>query len=51
MARRPTKPDVEPASNLGPLRMIFAAAARYPSKVALALIALVITAGATLGIP
>jgi hypothetical protein len=26
MARRPTKPDVEPAATLGPLRMIFAAA-------------------------
>src|SRR6478736_4825404 len=51
MARRPTKPDVEPAATLGPLRMIFAAAARYPSKVTLALIALVITASATLAIP
>jgi ATP-binding cassette subfamily B protein len=51
MARRPTKPDVEPASTLGPLRMIFAAASRYPGKVALALVALVITASATLAIP
>ena len=51
MARRPTKPDVEPATTLGPLRMIFAAAARYPGKVALALVALVITASATLAIP
>ena len=51
MARRPTKPHVEPASSLGPLRMIFAAAARYPGKVALALVALVITAAATLAIP
>ncbi|HEU4652143.1 MAG TPA: ABC transporter transmembrane domain-containing protein [Croceibacterium sp.] len=51
MARRPTKPDVEPATSLGPLRMIFAAAARYPGKVALAGVALVITATATLAIP
>ena len=36
MARAPT-PQVEPATSLGPLRMIFAAAARYPGKVALAL--------------
>jgi ATP-binding cassette subfamily B protein len=51
MARRPTKPDVEPAATLGPLRMIFRAAAHYPAKVALALVALTITAAATLGIP
>src|SRR6187551_138831 len=51
MARRPTKPDAEPASTLGPLRMIFDAAARYPGKVVLACIALVITAAATLAIP
>src|SRR5690606_4910138 len=50
MARAP-KPQVEPATSLGPLRMIFAAAARYPGKVALALAALVITAAATLAIP
>src|SRR5690554_919713 len=50
MARAPT-PQVEPASTLGPLRMIFAAAARYPGKVALALTALVVTAAATLAIP
>jgi ATP-binding cassette subfamily B protein len=51
MARRPTKPDVEPASTLGPLGMIFRAAARYPAKVALAGVALAITAAATLAIP
>jgi ATP-binding cassette subfamily B protein len=50
MARAP-KQQVEPASSLGPLRMIFAAAARYPGKVALALVALTITAAATLAIP
>src|SRR5688500_6440577 len=51
MARRPSKPHVEPGTSLGPLRMIFAAASRYPGKVALALAALVITAAATLAIP
>src|SRR3990170_405055 len=50
MARAPSR-QVEPASSLGPLRMIFAAASRYPSKVALALVALVVTAAATLAIP
>ncbi len=50
MARSPTV-QVEPATSLGPLRMIFAAASRYPGKVALALGALVITAAATLAIP
>jgi len=50
MARAP-KPHVEPGTSLGPLRMIFAAAARYPGKVALALVALFITAAATLAIP
>ncbi len=47
----PQTPQVEPATTLGPLRMIFAAAARYPGKVALALVALVVTAAATLAIP
>jgi ATP-binding cassette subfamily B protein len=51
MARRPTQPDVEPATTLRPLRMIFAAASRYPGKVVLAGIALLITAAATLAIP
>ena len=51
MARRPQRPNVEPAEGLGPLSMIFRAAARYPRHVALALIALVITAAATLAIP
>ncbi|TCD06532.1 ATP-binding cassette domain-containing protein [Erythrobacteraceae bacterium CFH 75059] len=40
-----------PVRSLGPLRMIWDAARRYPDKVALALTALVITAGATLAIP
>jgi ATP-binding cassette subfamily B protein len=37
--------------SLGPLRMIFDALRVYPDKVALALVALTITAGATLAIP
>jgi len=41
-----------PASrSLGPLRMVFAAAARYPGRVAMAGAALVVTALATLAIP
>ncbi|MGX7896348.1 ABC transporter transmembrane domain-containing protein [Tsuneonella sp. HG222] len=51
MARRPQKPDVEPARSLGPLRMIWRAAAQYPRMVVLALIALGVTAAATLAIP
>ncbi len=51
MASRASRKDVKPAKTLGPLRMIFGAAARYPTLIGLALIALVITAGATLGIP
>src|SRR5688572_31560535 len=51
MARTPSKPDREPGSTLGPLRMIFAAARRYPGKVSLALVALIVTAAATLVIP
>ena len=51
MARPPSKPQVEPATTLGPLKMIFAAASRYPAQVSLALVALVVTAAATLAIP
>ena len=53
MARSPSvrKPDVEPAESLGPLTMIVAAAVRYPRLIALAGVALVITAAATLAIP
>ena len=51
MARAPQFPDVEPADGLGPLSMIFRAAARYPRHVALALVALFVTAAATLAIP
>jgi ATP-binding cassette subfamily B protein len=51
MARRPQRPDVEPADNLGPLTMIAKAAAKYPRHVTLAGISLVVTAAATLAIP
>ena len=51
MARPTSKPPVEPATTLGPLKMIFAAASRYPAQVSLALVALVVTAAATLAIP
>lgn len=39
------------AKTLGPLKMVFAAAAQYPRRVLLALVALMITSGATLAIP
>lgn len=51
MARAPSKPQVEPATSLGPLAMIFNAARRYPGMVVLAACALVVTAAATLAIP
>ncbi|MFC4254055.1 ATP-binding cassette domain-containing protein [Altererythrobacter xixiisoli] len=51
MARAPSKPQVEPATSLGPLAMIFRAARRYPGMVVLAGCALVVTAAATLAIP
>ncbi|MGQ7830532.1 ABC transporter transmembrane domain-containing protein [Altererythrobacter sp. Z27] len=39
------------ARTLGPLKMVFTAAAQYPAQIGLALVALLITAGATLAIP
>ncbi len=51
MASRASRSDVKPAKTLGPLKMIFSAAARYPAMISLALVALVITAAATLAIP
>jgi len=52
MARQPQSlPDVEPADSLGPLTMIWRAAMRYPGWVALSLVALLVTAAATLAIP
>ncbi|MFN5245503.1 MAG: ABC transporter transmembrane domain-containing protein, partial [Novosphingobium sp.] len=46
-----TPPEPKPARSLGPLRMIWHAALAYPGKLALAALALMITAGATLAIP
>jgi ATP-binding cassette subfamily B protein len=51
MARRPSPPPVEPAATIGPLRLIWRAAARYPGYIAASLLALTITAAATLAIP
>ncbi len=51
MASRASSDEVKPADNLGPLSMIFRAAARYPSMIVLAGLALLITAAATLAIP
>ncbi len=43
--------DAKPARNLGPLRMIWDAALAYPGQLALAGVALLVTASATLAIP
>ncbi len=43
--------DAKPARTLGPLKMIFREAAKYPGRVALALAALFTTSAATLAIP
>ncbi|WP_246205015.1 ABC transporter transmembrane domain-containing protein [Altericroceibacterium indicum] len=51
MARSPTRTDVQPADSIGPLKMIWNAAAHYPGRMALACIALTVTAAATLAIP
>jgi ATP-binding cassette subfamily B protein len=51
MARRPIRPEVQPAATLGPLRLIWRAAARYPQFIAAALLALLVTSAATLAIP
>ncbi len=50
MARKRQRAD-KPAASLSPLRMVFRAAARYPGLIAGALIALTVTAAATLAIP
>jgi ATP-binding cassette subfamily B protein len=47
----PTGDEAPPARTLGPLRMVFSMAARYPGRVAVAGLALVVTALATLAIP
>ncbi|WP_379548423.1 ABC transporter transmembrane domain-containing protein [Qipengyuania sp. DSG2-2] len=50
-----TDPDAHRAApksrSLGPLRMVYRETAKYPDKIALALIALLVTAAATLAIP
>ena len=51
MARRSNLEDGVPAASLGPLAMIFRAAVRYKPLIAAALLALTITAAATLAIP
>jgi ATP-binding cassette subfamily B protein len=53
MARRPRQLPTEgkPAKDLGPLRMIWREALKYPRQVAFALVALVISSAATLAIP
>ncbi len=43
--------DPKPAKTLGPLKMIWVEAVKYPSKVAFAWAALMVTAAATLAIP
>ncbi len=47
----PDSAEPKPARSLGPLRMVWRAAMAYPSRVALAATALVITALATIAIP
>ena len=55
MATEPEQPaapaEPKPARSLGPLRMIWRAALDYPGQLAMAGLALMITAGATLAIP
>jgi ATP-binding cassette, subfamily B, bacterial len=47
----PEENAAPPARNLGPLRMVFGAAASYPGRVVVAGLALIVTALATLAIP
>jgi ATP-binding cassette subfamily B protein len=53
MARRPQPLPTggKPAKDLGPLRMIFREALKYPRQVAIAVVALLISSAATLAIP
>ena len=51
MARSPTKSEVAPAANIAPLRLIARTASAYPGFMALAGLALLTTAAATLAIP
>lgn len=52
-APQPDKPVSEPppARNLGPLRMVWREVAKYPRQLTIALLALTVTASATLAIP
>jgi ATP-binding cassette subfamily B protein len=50
-ARPQTDSKPKPAKTLGPLKMIWTEIGKYPGKTALALLALTITASATLAIP
>ncbi|MEY4721394.1 MAG: hypothetical protein RIQ46_1119 [Pseudomonadota bacterium] len=45
------KPEPKPVKSLGPLRMVWRAAMAYPAMIAIAGVALITTATATLGIP
>lgn len=47
----PLNDDAAPAKTLGPLRMIWKAALAYPKQIVFALLALTVTASATLAIP
>jgi len=49
--RKKSADEPKPARSLGPLKMVFRTALKYPAQIALALIALMITAGAMLAIP
>lgn len=44
-------PEAPPARNLGPLRMVVRETAKYPRQMIMALLALMVTASATLAIP
>jgi len=50
-SRQESRGDEPRAKSLGPLRMVFGAAAQYPRQVMLAFFALLVTAAATLAIP
>ena len=50
-ALAPSDDEAKPARNLGPLRMIWGLAARYPRQVLTALLALLASSGATIAIP
>jgi ATP-binding cassette, subfamily B, bacterial len=47
----PLNDEAQPAKSLGPLRMIWKAALAYPRQITFALLALLVTASATLAIP